>query len=324
MRLRVGEAGVTNRWVVSLISPESRCFQRRRQISRRPRRRIRPIPGDATECSLPCHTADSPTQFVVNGAAWRGEGWDWLHAAGGHEHYLEAGRCSRWTLGSSLAERCCRAATSGIPNLNKCRLANAGCAQAQHLCEFLWILRHFLGRVWGIITAGQGETEGGMGSHILILCCVASLSLSAHRAAAFCPGAFPLARGKRVTCRAHATLYAGPRASAAPSAPSQPKGGSGAGGGMAWSRYDHEEIGEYFRSHPGDALSRAAKLAGFAGSVGLNIALAALAGKRGAELLEGDVSRCISDVLAEAGPTFSKFGQVGAPFLSLLDTFFEN
>lgn len=153
---------------------------------------------------------------------------------------------------------------------------------------------------------------GNMGKNIFLSCCVVWILVSQHQVAAFCPGALRLAQGERARSRSLATLYVGPRATAAPPAPapSQPMAGKGAEDETAWSTYDHEKIGEYFRSHPGDALSRAGKLVGFASSVGTSIAVAALAGKRGAELLEGDVARCISGVLAEAGPTFSKFGQV--------------
>lgn len=78
-------------------------------------------------------------------------------------------------------------------------------------------------------------------------------------------------------------------------------------------RYDPVEISDYFMSRPWDLALRAGFLLGRVASVGAGVASAALAGKRGVELLEGEVAKTLTEALADSGPTFSKFGQVQEP-----------
>lgn len=77
---------------------------------------------------------------------------------------------------------------------------------------------------------------------------------------------------------------------------------------LAWKKFDAASIGDYHREHPMQVVERLAQLTRcFSGAVAA-IALAALQGQRGRALTDS-IGKALACALAEAGPTYSKFGQ---------------
>ena len=80
------------------------------------------------------------------------------------------------------------------------------------------------------------------------------------------------------------------------------------GGRLMWSKYDAEAIGNYYREHPWEVFERLGLLTRCVGGVGAVIVGVFFQGQRGKTLISSS-GKALADALAEAGPTYSKFGQ---------------
>ena len=134
------------------------------------------------------------------------------------------------------------------------------------------------------------------------------LGLCATPATGFlgCPLPFLSARPRtHAHFRPHAVAAAGTDVSARPP---QQKSCDAAGIGTT---YDAAAISAYYRRHPAEVVNRLVQLAQCVGGAGAAVAVCALQGKRGGELVECS-GEALARALAQAGPTYSKFGQAAS------------
>ena len=153
-------------------------------------------------------------------------------------------------------------------------------------------------------TRGVARLDRMQTHHFLLVL----LGLCATPATGFlgCPLPFLSARPRtHAHFRPHAVAAAGTDVSARPP---QQKSCDAAGIGTT---YDAAAISAYYRRHPAEVVNRLVQLAQCVGGAGAAVAVCALQGKRGGELVECS-GEALARALAQAGPTYSKFGQAAS------------
>ena len=79
-------------------------------------------------------------------------------------------------------------------------------------------------------------------------------------------------------------------------------------GGIRLREYHAASIGAHFQERPWEVVERLVQLSRCFGSAGASALLVVLQGQRGRDLVDG-CGAAVAAALAEAGPTYSKFGQ---------------